>query len=599
MRTNRLAVSIAFALTVGLAGCAQRAPQEAREDRDRQLRDLASQTEDAATRAELGPGRTVMPTPSTSSMDERRRAASGAVAGVPRKAEEAEGYAQTLVLQAPAAPPVAADAISPYDGENTENYAEHDDNGVMRTAEQPVSTFSIDVDTGAYSNVRRMLVADQLPPADAVRTEEFVNYFDYGYAPPASAATPFAVHTEIAPAPWNRDRHLLMVGIQGYEVPAAQIPASNLVFLVDTSGSMQDPNKLPLVKASLKTLVERLRPQDRISLVVYAGSAGLVLSPTSGAEKATIVAALDALEAGGSTNGGEGIALAYAMAEQAYIKGGVNRVILASDGDFNVGTTSVEALKTLVADKRETGIALTTLGFGQGNYDDETAEQLADAGNGNHAYIDTLREANKVLAEELSATMLTIAQDVKIQIEFNPQVVAEYRLIGYENRMLRREDFANDRIDAGEIGAGHDVTALYELTLVGSPAVRIEPLRYGDDKASTASNTASGDELAHLRLRYKQPGERASRLIERPLGRDEIALQAGPRLELAAAVAGFAESLRGGAELGDFDLADVSMLARGVSLPDPFGYRAELVELVERAAAMKSQAPANEVAIAQ
>ncbi|HET9482781.1 MAG TPA: VWA domain-containing protein [Xanthomonadales bacterium] len=574
MRATRLAVSIAVALTVGFIGCAQRSAEEARDQDGPVPRELAAQPAVGA------------------SMPQRARKS------------EADVHLPRLEMKAiapPASPPVMAEAL-PYDAANTENYAAVDDNGVMRAAESPVSTFSIDVDTGAYSNVRRMLVQGQLPPADAVRTEEFVNYFDYGYEAPRSAATPFAVHTEIAPAPWNRDRHLLLVGIKGYEVDAAAIPASNLVFLVDTSGSMHDANKLPLVKESLKALVARLRPQDRISLVVYAGSAGLVLPPTSGADKATIVAALDALEAGGSTNGGEGIALAYAMAERAYIRGGVNRVILASDGDFNVGTTSVEALKSMVADKREGGIALTTLGFGMGNYNDEMAEQLADAGNGNHAYVDTLREANKVLVEELSSTMLTIAQDVKIQVEFNPAQVAEYRLIGYENRMLRREDFANDRIDAGEIGAGHDVTALYELTLVGSPALRIEPLRYaapaGGAEAPTAATLASA-ELAHLRLRYKFPGERTSRLIERPLDRDEIQPHPGPRLQLAAAVAGFAESLRGGAQLGTFDLADVSMLARGVSLPDPFGYRAELVELIERAAAMKSPAPVAEVAIAR
>jgi Ca-activated chloride channel family protein len=608
VRANRLAVSIALVLTLGFAGCAQRAAQDAREDAEAAVRDREPPVGIVAT-PPPEPAKRVAAKPTSSPQERKVAATAGALAGQPAREEAQAVPATPVVFDEPL--PLAEAAVAsnvqqapvdgaafPYGVENTENYAGRDDNGVMRVAESPVSTFSIDVDTGAYSNVRRMLAQGQLPPADAVRTEEFVNYFDYGYAPPASASTPFAVHTEIAPAPWNRDRHLLMVGIKGYEVPAAQIPASNLVFLVDTSGSMQDPNKLPLVKASLKTLVGRLRAQDRISLVVYAGSAGLVLPPTSGAEKATILAALDALEAGGSTNGGEGIALAYAMAERAYIKGGVNRVILASDGDFNVGTTSVEALKSMVADRRESGIALTTLGFGQGNYNDEMAEQLADEGNGNHAYIDTLREAEKVLVDELSSTMLTIAQDVKIQIEFNPKLVAEYRLIGYENRMLRREDFANDRIDAGEIGAGHDVTALYELTLVGSPAVRIEPLRYGEPVANAAVANAGG-ELAHLRLRYKHPGEKDSVLIERPLDRSEIEAQPGPRLQLAAAVAAFAESLRGGTQLGEFDLADVSRLARGVSLPDPFGYRAELVELVERAAAMKTAAPDSQVAIAR
>jgi len=385
--------------------------------------------------------------------------------------------------------PVLAQPVAPANGQywepsNRENYAKHADNPVQLTAENPVSTFSIDVDTGAYSNARRMIQHGSLPPADAVRAEEFLNYFDYGYVAPRTLDTPFSVTTELAAAPWNPQHKLMLVGIKGYEVPKSEIPASNLVFLIDTSGSMQTPDKIQLLKAAFKQMVPQLRQQDRVSIVVYAGSAGLILPPTSGAEHEKIIAALDAMEAGGSTNGGAGIELAYKMATQGFIKNGVNRVILATDGDFNVGTTSVEALKTLITDKRKSGVALTTLGFGQGNYNDEMAEQLADIGNGNHFYIDTLSEARKVLVDEMSSTMLTIAKDVKIQVEFNPAVVAEYRLIGYENRKLNREDFNNDKIDAGEIGAGHTVTALYEVIPNGaepSPAASlppVDPLKY-------------------------------------------------------------------------------------------------------------------------
>lgn len=467
---------------------------------------------------------------------------------------------------------------------NTEKYAHNDDNPVHRTSEQPVSTFSIDVDTGSYSNVRRMLAEGVRPPSDAVRAEEFLNYFDYGHPAPASRETPFRVTTELAPAPWNGKRQLLMIGIKGYDVPKAALPPANLVFLIDTSGSMQDADKLPLVKDALRQLVRQLRPQDRVSMVVYAGSAGLVLPPTSGAKRDDILGALDRLEAGGSTNGGDGIRLAYAMARQAYIKGGVNRVILATDGDFNVGTVDQNALETLVADQRKSGIALTTLGFGQGNYNDELAEKLADVGDGNHAYIDTPMEARKVLVQEMGSTLLTIAKDVKIQIEFNPAVAAEYRLIGYENRVLNREDFANDKVDAGDIGAGHEVTALYEITPAGSGADRLPPLRYGD-AAKTAGNTK---ELAHLRLRYKRPGEDTSRLIETPILRSQLVAAPSESLRFATAVAAFADALRGGKQIGQWSWKDIAASAQRSIGSDPWGQRKEFVGLVERARALTS-----------
>ena len=460
---------------------------------------------------------------------------------------------------------------------NSEEYAETEDNPVRRASEQPVSTFSIDVDTGSYSNVRRMLRMGVRPPPDAVRAEEFINYFRYDHPAPASRDVPFRVTTEIAASPWHPGRHLLMVGIKGYDVPRAELPPANLVFLVDTSGSMHSPDKLPLLRKAFAALTDQLRAQDKVSIVAYAGSAGLVLPPTAGDRKGEILAALERLQAGGSTNGGAGIELAYAMARQGHVEGGANRVILATDGDFNVGTVDRGALEALVADQRGSGIALTTLGFGSGNYNDAMAERLADAGDGNHAYIDTLLEARKVLVEEMSATLLTIARDVKIQVEFNPAVVAEYRLVGYANRMLREEDFANDRVDAGDIGAGHEVTALYELALVGSGGERLPALRYGGG----APAAAHGGELAHLRLRYKEPDGDRSRLIEVPLERSAIRSDAGPALRFAATVAAFADALRGGHHLGDWDWDAIAAGARAGRGDDRWGLRGEFAELVE------------------
>jgi Ca-activated chloride channel family protein len=467
---------------------------------------------------------------------------------------------------------------------STENYAPIEDNGIQRAAEQPVSTFSIDVDTGSYANVRRMLNGGQLPPADAVRVEEFINYFDYGYTPPATRDTPFSVTTEMAPSPWNPKRHLLLVGIKGYEVPKDDIPAANLVFLIDSSGSMQSPDKLGLLKQGFAAMAGQLRPQDRVAIVAYAGSAGLVLPPTAGSDTAAIVAALDSLQAGGSTNGGAGIELAYTVAKQQFIDGGVNRVILASDGDFNVGTVSVDALTTMVADKRRSGIGLTVLGFGGGNLNDHLAEQLANTGNGNYFYIDTFNEGRKVLVDQLASTVLTIAEDVKIQIEFNPSQVEEYRLIGYENRLLEREDFNNDRVDAGEIGAGHNVTALYEISLVGSGSAASEPLRY----RAAADIDASHDEIGFLRLRYKVPGNDRSELVQTPLQRSMLATRASERLEFAAAVAGFADALRGGTHLAGWSMTDVGALASRARGRDPFGYRGEFSQLVERARSLSA-----------
>jgi Ca-activated chloride channel family protein len=483
------------------------------------------------------------------------------------------------------APPnaVAFDAMPPPHAlpANSEKYAERTDNPVQRTNEQPVSTFSVDVDTGSYSNVRRMLQAGQRPPADAVRAEEFINYFDYDHPAPLQREVPFRVTTELSPTPWNASRQLLMIGIKGYDVPKAVLPPSNLVFLIDTSGSMDSPDKLPLLKQAFNMLVPQLRAQDSVSIVVYAGSAGLVLPPTPGNRHGEILAALGRLRAGGSTNGGDGIALAYAMAEQAFIDKGVNRVILATDGDFNVGTVSQDALETLVGDQRASGVALTTLGFGQGNYNDAMAERLADVGDGNHAYIDTAQEARKVLVDEMQATLMTIARDVKIQLEFNPALVSEYRLIGYENRLLQREDFANDRVDAGDIGAGHEVTALYEITPVGSSGGRISPLRYRQMDSAAPASALTG-ELAHLRLRYKQPGGTASKLIETPILASSLRARPSQSLRFATAVAAYADLLRGGSNIGSWSWDEVIGAARAARGEDRFGLRAEFVRLVEQ-----------------
>ena len=464
---------------------------------------------------------------------------------------------------------------------NTEKYAGQNDNPVHRSSEQPVSTFSIDVDTGSYSNVRRMLRDGVRPPADSVRTEEFINYFSYQHPAPTTRDVPFRVTTELSPAPWNAQRQLLMIGIKGYDVSKATLPPANLVFLLDTSGSMASPDKLPLLKQAFAQLVPQLRAQDRVSIVVYAGSAGLVLPPTPGDRHQEILAALEQLQAGGSTNGGDGIRLAYAMARQSFASNGVNRVILATDGDFNVGTVSQGALETLVADQRKSGIALTTLGFGQGNYNDAMAERLADVGDGNHAYIDTLQEARKVLVEQMQATLLTIARDVKIQVEFNPAQVSEYRLIGYQNRLLNREDFANDKVDAGDIGAGHEVTALYEITPAGSQAQRLPALRYDAKQAGKTGNTSG--EIAHLRLRYKLPGTDTSKLIETPILAASLAARPSQSLQFASAVAAYADLLRGGKQVGGWSWDDVEAAAQAAVGKDRHGLRREFLELLSQA----------------
>ncbi len=480
---------------------------------------------------------------------------------------------------------------------NTEKYQQLDSNPVIRVADQSTSTFSIDVDTGAYANVRRFLNSGQLPPADAVRVEEMLNYFRYDYPVPDSTEVPFSIHTELSHSPWNANTRLLHIGLKGYEVNPANRPAANLVFLLDVSGSMADTNKLPLLKSSINMLTKELNEHDRVSIVVYAGASGVVLEPTAGNEYRTISKALNKLQAGGSTNGEAGIELAYSLAEENMTDTSINRIILATDGDFNVGISNIDKLKTLIERKRKSGIALTTLGFGTGNYNDHLMEQIADVGNGSYAYIDTLNEARKVLSEELTSTLLTIAKDVIIQIEFNLTQVSEYRLLGYVNRRLANEDFANDKVDAGEIGAGHTVTALYEIALTGDGGEWNSESRYKQDQ-KVLPDAALGDEIAEIRLRFKHPEQNSSELIKRQVKRSSLIdnlTNASPDFRFSAAVAGFGQLLRQNKYLDDFNYEMAAELASDAKGADRFGYRAELVQMIDLADNLDQQRQANVV----
>lgn len=464
-----------------------------------------------------------------------------------------------------------------------DRFASTQPNPVRVTAEEPVSTFSVDVDTASYSFVRKSLVNGVLPPTHAVRVEELVNYFPYDYSPPDSPNTPFATTVCLFPTPWNADTRLLHIGIKGYELKAESPPRANLVFLVDTSGSMSEHDKLPLVVTSLKLLVSALSPDDTVAIVTYGGSVGTWLEPTKVAEWAVILASLHDLGAGGSTPGGEGLRQAYQLAERNLVPDGVNRVILATDGDFNVGITGVDELKDFVERKRSNGVLLSVLGFGTGNYNDELMQVLAQNGNGTAAYIDNLMEAQKVLVQEATSTLFPIAKDVKIQVEFNPAAVSEYRLIGYETRLLDREDFRNDKVDAGDIGSGHSVTALYELTMVGSGAERVPPLRYGPKQPATGQVP---DEYAFVKIRYKLPDSDTSKLASWPVTRADEGTPPTVVLRearFAAAVAGFGQILCDDRYTEDFGYHDVLALAQAAKGEDPFGYRGEFLRLVDLA----------------
>lgn len=471
---------------------------------------------------------------------------------------------------------------------DTAQYKHYTDNPIKQVTQEPLSTFSLDMDTGSYANTRRFLSQGKMPPPDAVRVEEFINYFpsvSYEKMMPL-ANSPFTVNYEMAPSPWNADKVLLRVHLEANDVDMKELPPANLVFLVDTSGSMYGADRLDLLKTSLKLLVENLRPEDKVSIVTYASSSGVALEPTTGKDKAKILAAIDKFEAGGSTAGGEGLKLAYKMAEQGKVAGGVNRILLATDGDFNVGVTNTEELKALVTREKEKGITLSTLGFGDSNYNEAMMVQIADVGNGNYSYIDSLLEAQKVLQSEMSATLVTVAQDVKAQIEFNPKQVVEYRQIGYEKRQLKTEDFNNDKVDAGDIGAGKKVTVLYELTLVGGKA-SIDPLRYQQAKESKA--TGHVNELAFLKLRWKTPGSDKSEQGSFPLERKALVSSfdnATIETRFMAAVAAFGQKLRNNPELVNTSYEQIANWADKAKGIDPNGYRGEFVKLVKLASSL-------------
>ena len=497
-------------------------------------------------------------------------------------------FADSTVSHTSIASIVAMPAVIPAENER---YGDIKHNSVMSVNESPVSTFSIDVDTASYANTRRFINHGQQPPVNAVRTEELINYFDYQYAPPSNKEQPFSVQYELGPSPWNSDRTLLHVGIQGYKDVVTERPPANLVFLVDVSGSMNSADKLPLVKKSLRLLTKQLNHNDRISLVVYAGSAKVVLEPTQGDKTFKILQAIDQLQAGGSTHGSAGIELAYQLGQQAHIDKGINRVMLATDGDFNVGLSSIDELKQYIENKRNTGLQLSVLGYGTGNYNDALMEELSNRGNGNAAYIDNLKEAQKVLVNEMSSTLQTIASDVKLQMEFNPQWVQEYRLLGYENRVLAREDFNNDNVDAGDIGAGHSLTAIYELTLTDAQKPWNDPLRYKDSPEKKAI-TINSNELGLLKIRYKLPNQTTSQLLKFPVNKNKMNNNISSTSEafrFASSVAGFSELLRRSQYTKSYSYSDVIAQAENAKGSDRYGYRSEFVQLARLAQALSNE----------
>lgn len=496
-----------------------------------------------------------------------------------------------LAAPQPAASPIPMGSMSvaaraPY-MVGGDQFAAFEEGGVKFTANEPVSTFSIDVDTASYAFVRKMLEWGQIPSADAIRVEELINYFSYDYAVPEAGGAPFAPTIAVHPSPWNESSRLVHLGIKADSVDLSEVPPANLVLLIDTSGSMDEADKLPLLKRAFALLINEMGPDDTISIVTYAGSAGVVLEPTKGSEKARILEALENLQPGGSTAGAQGIEAAYRLAAQAKIEGGTNRVLLATDGDFNVGISDPDGLERLIEAQRNKGIFLSVLGFGQGNYNDAAMQALAQAGNGNAAYIDSYSEARRVLVEELGGTLLTVAKDVKVQVEFNPAAVSEYRLIGYETRALNREDFNNDAVDAGDVGAGHSVTAIYEIVPVGERG-SVDPLRYGEGQAAPLS-AADEDEYGFLKIRYKAPDSDVSELIEAPIpvAAQYQNLEDVPEdMRFATAVAAFGQKLRGSGHLAGMVWDDIRTLAQSSRGADETGRRAEFIRLVDIAASL-------------
>lgn len=522
-------------------------------------------------------------------------------------ADAAKKSASYEVMPSPPPPPVPVAALAAQSGANAayapslsrqslpipprppvsgeQQYEDKIENPVKRVSEQPVSTFSVDVDTGSYTNVRQQIWRSQAIDPRAIRAEEFINYFEYQY-PDAKDKLPFSVNTLLTTTPWDSSRQLLRIALKAKDMKAASLPPTNLVYLVDVSGSMYSPDKLDLVKQALTEMVEQLRPQDKISLVTYSGSTAVVLPATSGADKQKIKSAIAALSAGGSTAGGAGIQLAYEQAKAAFIKDGINRILLLTDGDFNVGISDTDTLKQFVAKQRQSGIGLSTLGVGDYRFNDGLMEQLADVGDGKYSYLDSLGEARKVLIHEMSSTLATVAKDVKIQVEFNPAYVQEYRLLGYDNRQLKREDFNNDQVDSGDVGAGHTVTAIYEITPVGAKAT-LDPLRYGaDSKADLDKQPGKkNDELAYVRLRYKSPNEDKSQLIERSvLTSSKVSwAQAGQDMYWATAAASFAFKLQGRTDIPQLSWDELMSMARQGNTQDKYGQKQEMLALLEKA----------------
>lgn len=514
----------------------------------------------------------------------------GGSAPAPMADAVASSRMPTLMAQPQIAP---SDMPMPPQAENRDRVEEFKTNPVRSALEDPVSTFSIDVDTASYSFVRRSLKEGLLPQADTVRVEEMINYFPYDWKGPNAATTPFNTTVSVMPTPWNQHTKLMHVAIKGYDVKLAEQPKANLVFLIDVSGSMDEPDKLPLLRSAFRLLVGKLNPDDTVSIVTYAGNAGTVLEPTKASERAKILQAIDTLTPGGSTAGEAGIREAYRLAQSSFVKDGVNRVMLATDGDFNVGQSDDDDLKRLIEEKRQSGVFLSVFGFGRGNLNDQMMQTIAQNGNGTAAYIDTLAEAEKVLVQDASSTLFPIAKDVKIQVEFNPSAVSEYRLIGYETRALNREDFNNDRVDAGEIGSGHSVTAIYELTPKDSPTLAMDPLRYGQ-AATGSGGVVNADEYAFVKIRYKAPDGDVSKLITTPVAKaNEVSSfdAAGADQRFSVAVAAFGQKLRdedATDKLGFDRIAEIASAARGA---DPYGYRAEFLSLVRLASSLQGSKP--------
>ncbi|NNH40812.1 DUF3520 domain-containing protein [Rhizobium laguerreae] len=524
----------------------------------------------------------IKPEGSASARGAAKRSAPAAPGIVPQ-----QQLAEPMAAIVPSPAPPAEGRMQIQVDPNRERFANAAANPIKSVATDPVSTFSADVDSASYSFVRRSLTGGAMPDPQSVRVEEMINYFPYDWPGPDNADQPFKATVTVMPTPWNHDTELMHVAIKGYDIAPASTPRANLVFLIDVSGSMDEPDKLPLLKSGFRLLVNRLKPDDTVSIVTYAGNAGTVLQPTRVAEKSKILSAIDRLEPGGSTGGAEGIEAAYDLAKQGFVKDGINRVMLATDGDFNVGPSSDEDLKRIIEERRKDGIFLTVLGFGRGNLNDSLMQTLAQNGNGSAAYIDTLAEVQKTLVEEAGSTLFPIASDVKFQVEFNPERIAEYRLIGYETRALNREDFNNDRVDAGDIGSGHSVTAIYEITPKGSPAVMNDDLRYGTaDKAPAATaDSAHHGELAYIKMRYKRPGQDKSALITTPVDDNAVAtIDAAPQdVRFSVAVAAFGQKLSHVAAVDTYSyqaIADLAAASRGT---DAFGYRSDFLGLIRLA----------------